>query len=857
MISTSIKTDRGRKQRVPIVKSGAESYFTAPDFGSKLTHAACLDRLALAALAHGDAHLAFRYIDRRCRIAPSPSAHHYILRAEALTQMAEKTSAMQSLSRALEIAPEDIQANRRMLDWGKGEPRIKAARVLCACDDNTSVLIEAVRVLKRAGHRAAGSIRVFDTYIRGWMAWKGAQNAELLVFGKGFEMHLQLHADPDHFLTKSGFVKCTAFHWPRDDRIVEGVSLRLGDEVILTQRVSQHGIPVRGGQKLPAEEGLRRARKEPLTVVVPAYRDFAATRACLNSLRGEMAAINCKVILVNDASPEAEMQPYLKRFAKRTGATLLTNEHNMGFVGAVNRALALVAEGDVILLNADTVLPGDAFRRLVKTARADPCIGTITPLSNNGEFTSFPRPAYANPMPSAKQLAAMSTAAARINKNLTVDIPSGIGFCLFISAACLKAAGHLSDSFQGGYLEDVDFCLRVRELGFRNVCDPSIFVAHAGSRSFLASKRMLVTRNLPIIEERFPLDETETQRFLELDPLAKPRAAIERVMLARASVDVLIVTGRGLARPIAEERARALIANGSDVWLACIVNNAIGFSNAAGSMPQSLTFRFDRAAEFEELKVFLSGLKLKRMEVAEPVYMPVFLAEMLKDICGPADLLLSDAHWMIQRDTDGHAGSRMLPNEIFGGPSGKIIVLCDEAQHFIKHCVPDEKRAIAVENLPKLETRKSNAKRPRTGDKQGDCGVLAFGRLSDDFKLIGELAIKTGRVRKSGSFIVLGDTIDDLALMAMDGVFVTASIPAGELPTLCQLYGLKTLFLASRRPVFGHALTREARETGLPLCYFDWSYGACVSSPRDLALPPDLDPALIASKLASWMDWPR
>jgi GT2 family glycosyltransferase len=88
-----------------------------------------------------------------------------------------------------------------------------------------------------------------------------------------------------------------------------------------------------------------------------------------------------------------------------------------------------------------------------------------------------------------------------------------------VTRACLDAVGVLSSRYDRGYLEDVDFCLRAREHGFRNVCAPSVYVGHAGSRSFGSGKRSLVVRNLAIIERRFPNYRAECAAFVALDPL--------------------------------------------------------------------------------------------------------------------------------------------------------------------------------------------------------------------------------------------------------------------------------------------------------------------------------------------------
>src|SRR5262249_41037716 len=113
--------------------------------------------------------------------------------------------------------------------------------------------------------------------------------------------------------------------------------------------------------------------------------------------------------------------------------------------------------------------------------------------------------------------------------DLVVDLPNGTGFCLYISRACIAAVGHLAETFERGYLEDIDFCLRGREQGFRNVCAPNVYVGHAGSRSFGDTKRALVLKNLAVLDHRFPSFRAESASFVKADPLRPARINIERL----------------------------------------------------------------------------------------------------------------------------------------------------------------------------------------------------------------------------------------------------------------------------------------------------------------------------------------
>src|SRR6185369_4154810 len=124
---------------------------------------------------------------------------------------------------------------------------------------------------------------------------------------------------------------------------------------------------------------------------------------------------------------------YLASFESVPNFSVLNNAVNIGFAGTVNRALQLTKGGDVVLLNADTIVPPKFIERLAAYVQADSTIGTITPLSNNGEFTSFPLANRASQLPQAKELAEIDRIAAFVNGGKAIDIPNGIGFCLYIT----------------------------------------------------------------------------------------------------------------------------------------------------------------------------------------------------------------------------------------------------------------------------------------------------------------------------------------------------------------------------------------------------------------------------------------
>ncbi len=182
---------------------------------SKEMHPESLERLCATALAAGDAETAFMYADRRCRIHPLAKAHHFTLRAETLMRLGDKDAAIADIRTALALAPDDIQANRRMLAWGEGDRQITAAKVLTKVDDDAEMLSRALDVLQKSGVGAAGAARVTDAAVVGWAAWNGAGSVTLTLSVGGHDMDFEVVADDEHPLAGGAFERAAGFQVPR------------------------------------------------------------------------------------------------------------------------------------------------------------------------------------------------------------------------------------------------------------------------------------------------------------------------------------------------------------------------------------------------------------------------------------------------------------------------------------------------------------------------------------------------------------------------------------------------------------------------------------------------------------------
>lgn len=297
-----------------------------------------------------------------------------------------------------------------------------------------------------------------------------------------------------------------------------------------------------------------------IEVIVPVYNAADDLARCVDSVLASTAGAY-RLVLIDDASPDPAIRACFERLAAREllHLQLLRNDTNLGFTGTANRGLR-ESLGDVVLLNSDTLVsPGwlDALRRC---AAADPTIGTITPFSNNAEICSYPDFCRNNPWPEDGEADAIRQQLARAAVPSYPDLPTGVGFCLFIRRRLIDAIGVFDPAFGHGYGEENDYCLRAAKAGFRNVLCDDAFVVHLGERSFQGRKAELGQQNMQLLLERHPEYLELVQAYIATDPLRPIRdaaLALQRVADAPGRGVLHFIHGHGGGT---EYHARALIA---------------------------------------------------------------------------------------------------------------------------------------------------------------------------------------------------------------------------------------------------------------------------------------------------------
>jgi GT2 family glycosyltransferase len=306
-----------------------------------------------------------------------------------------------------------------------------------------------------------------------------------------------------------------------------------------------------------------------IDVIIPVYEGAEQTRRCIQSVLLSSSREAVEIVVVDDSTPNPVIARYLDELAAAGAVTLLRNRSNEGFVRSVNRAMALHDDRDVVLLNSDSEVANDWVERICAAARSDASIATVTPFSNNATICSYPFEGWAGGVPGTLGLAALDRLFAETNRGKVLDLPTAVGFCMFISRSSLHRLGAFDEArFGRGYGEENDFCMRAGKAGLRNVLACDVFVFHEGAVSFMHDRHALMHAAANSLLEAHPEYGQVIQAFIRADPVLPVREAVDAARARRGVEEAACVlaeraeershmsaTARELERLLAEREA--------------------------------------------------------------------------------------------------------------------------------------------------------------------------------------------------------------------------------------------------------------------------------------------------------------
>lgn len=227
-----------------------------------------------------------------------------------------------------------------------------------------------------------------------------------------------------------------------------------------------------------------KSASKQLTISIVSYNTKDLLRRCLASINKFTKNLNFEIIVVDNASTDGSAQMVTKDFPS---VKLIRNRTNRWYTGANNQALRLAQGKYFLILNSDTYLKSNAFKKLVDCLNHHPSVGAVEPLQRyeDGQIalTGSQHNRIGSDLIALTGLHRLIKLKAQ-SKNRKLTYPTEVisDGAMLVRTRLFREIGGYDPRFKLYYTEN-DLCLRIQAKKFTTVHLGSAQLSHTVSAS--------------------------------------------------------------------------------------------------------------------------------------------------------------------------------------------------------------------------------------------------------------------------------------------------------------------------------------------------------------------------------------
>lgn len=242
-----------------------------------------------------------------------------------------------------------------------------------------------------------------------------------------------------------------------------------------------------------------------VSVIIVNYNTLRMTSECIESVFNETLGLDFEVILVDNASTDGSRE----HFQADGRIKYVYNGENLGFGKANNAGLALACGRNVLFLNSDTLLTGNAVKILSDFLdahqEAGACGANLLDRQGGGNY-SFGRrmPGIGHALNTLLHCLPSRLRYGRDQYFNHTGKPQEVAYItgadLMVKASVLERAGGFNPEFFM-YFEETELCWRIKKAGWKIFSVPEASIIHLDGASF-RTREQLEARERMVAESR-------------------------------------------------------------------------------------------------------------------------------------------------------------------------------------------------------------------------------------------------------------------------------------------------------------------------------------------------------------------
>lgn len=228
-----------------------------------------------------------------------------------------------------------------------------------------------------------------------------------------------------------------------------------------------------------------------VSAIIVNYNAGLILNEAVNSLL--CSASVAKVLVVDNGSSDHSMDELESLANSQSRLISIYNKANLGFAKACNIAIAAAGENDYLLfLNPDCLIDKEALETLLACMKSSPQVGMAGPLLLNPDGTEQAGGRRTVPTPWRSFIRAFGLSGLRSRypslfsdfllhqqplPDCSIEVEAISGSCMLVRRAAIRDVGALDDGYFM-HCEDLDWCMRFRQRGWKIMFVPDARVSH-------------------------------------------------------------------------------------------------------------------------------------------------------------------------------------------------------------------------------------------------------------------------------------------------------------------------------------------------------------------------------------------
>lgn len=217
-----------------------------------------------------------------------------------------------------------------------------------------------------------------------------------------------------------------------------------------------------------------------LSIIIVSYNVKELLLRCIESvLKNIGSVVPFEIIVVDNNSTDGSIEAIEKKFKE---VKFIKNLDNSGFPAANNQAFEIATGKKIMMLNPDTEIVEDAIARLSLFLDSNPNVALVAPklLNPDGslQYSVWRFPSVKYIFAEMFYLKGLIKDKFYLDKDLNspLRVDSASGAAMLFRKELLETVGMLDEKLF--WIEDVDFCYRIKKRGFDIVYLPEAMVIH-------------------------------------------------------------------------------------------------------------------------------------------------------------------------------------------------------------------------------------------------------------------------------------------------------------------------------------------------------------------------------------------